>query len=291
MSGDYSAMPEEGIILNALAMVLVALGILLSYAVRRDSFRTELGKFGKTHLKPYFNSTVQVKKQGIPILFRFALSLTGWTGTGDSCFPPIHGGNRSHLLPLTEATLRSPVFPVCRGMGLLRSLCVGSNLPLLVRMSGGAHVPAHAPLTVRANTGALKRLTTRMERPGPKSPDPTMLPTPSLIDLTHVRLSPASRVSVLVLVLVTVTSLSPIPSLALCLFSLCASLRLSRGSLTYSVLALSEAYVASLSPKVGISQDTPHQPPLHFLLVRSYLKRTGTFQHNVFRGTHFTAFT
>nr|CAD7603809.1 unnamed protein product [Timema genevievae] len=73
MSGDYSAMPEEGIILNALAMVLVALGILLSYAVRRDSFRTELAKFGKTHLKPYFNSTVQVKKQGIPILFRFAL--------------------------------------------------------------------------------------------------------------------------------------------------------------------------------------------------------------------------
>nr|CAD7398916.1 unnamed protein product [Timema cristinae] len=44
-SGNYSAMPEEGIILNALAMVLVALGILLSYAVRRDSFRTENDHF------------------------------------------------------------------------------------------------------------------------------------------------------------------------------------------------------------------------------------------------------
>nr|CAD7414147.1 unnamed protein product [Timema poppensis] len=43
--GNYSAMPEEGIILNALAMVLVALGILLSYAVRRDSFRTEVKTF------------------------------------------------------------------------------------------------------------------------------------------------------------------------------------------------------------------------------------------------------
>nr|CAD7430214.1 unnamed protein product [Timema monikensis] len=45
LNGNYSAMPEEGIILNALAMVLVALGILLSYAVRRDSFRTEVKTF------------------------------------------------------------------------------------------------------------------------------------------------------------------------------------------------------------------------------------------------------
>nr|CAD7447377.1 unnamed protein product [Timema bartmani] len=202
MSGDYSAMPEEGIILNALAMVLVALGILLSYAVRRDSFRTEVKTFvSERLLKAIILSSLDVLQSctcQFPIIVLATslhkvtsmlelapalptYSLTGWTGTGDSCFPPIHGGNRSHLLPLTEVTLRSPVFLVCRGMGLLRSLCVGSNLPLLVRMSGGAHVPAHAPLTVRANTGALKRLTARMARPGPKSPDPTMLPTPSLI--------------------------------------------------------------------------------------------------------------
>ncbi|XP_073970512.1 transmembrane ascorbate-dependent reductase CYB561-like isoform X3 [Rhodnius prolixus] len=36
---DYSLWPEEGIIMNALAMVLVALGILVSYAVRRDPLR------------------------------------------------------------------------------------------------------------------------------------------------------------------------------------------------------------------------------------------------------------
>ncbi|RZF32480.1 hypothetical protein LSTR_LSTR011334 [Laodelphax striatellus] len=34
---DYASWPEESIIMNALAMVLVALGILVSYAVRRDS--------------------------------------------------------------------------------------------------------------------------------------------------------------------------------------------------------------------------------------------------------------
>lgn len=38
-------MPEEGIIMNALAMVLVALGILLSVAVRRETSRSELKAF------------------------------------------------------------------------------------------------------------------------------------------------------------------------------------------------------------------------------------------------------
>nr|CAD7575561.1 unnamed protein product [Timema californicum] len=38
-------------------------------------------------------------------------SFTGWTGTGDSCLPPIQGVNRSHLLQLTELTLRYPLFP------------------------------------------------------------------------------------------------------------------------------------------------------------------------------------
>jgi len=44
-SKDYSTMPEEGIVMNALAMVLVALGILLSYAVRRESFRSDVKTF------------------------------------------------------------------------------------------------------------------------------------------------------------------------------------------------------------------------------------------------------
>nr|CAD7395421.1 unnamed protein product [Timema cristinae] len=45
-------------------------------------------------------------------------------------------------------------------------------------------------------------------------------------------------------------------------------------------------------PMGGITQDITHQYPLHLLLVRSsYLKRTDTFQHNVFRGTHLTTFT
>ncbi|CAG2055618.1 unnamed protein product [Timema podura] len=35
-----------------------------------------------------------------------------------TCLPPIQDGNRSHLLPLTDATLRSPLLPVCWGMGL-----------------------------------------------------------------------------------------------------------------------------------------------------------------------------
>lgn len=34
---DYADWPEEAIIMNALAMVLVALGVLVSYAVRRES--------------------------------------------------------------------------------------------------------------------------------------------------------------------------------------------------------------------------------------------------------------
>jgi cytochrome b-561 len=42
---NYSTMPEEGIVMNALAMVLVALGILLSYAVRRESFRSDVKTF------------------------------------------------------------------------------------------------------------------------------------------------------------------------------------------------------------------------------------------------------
>ncbi|XP_021939496.1 cytochrome b ascorbate-dependent protein 3 isoform X2 [Zootermopsis nevadensis] len=45
LGNKYSSMPEEGIVMNALAMVLVALGILLSYAVRRESFRSEVKTF------------------------------------------------------------------------------------------------------------------------------------------------------------------------------------------------------------------------------------------------------
>nr|CAD7402137.1 unnamed protein product [Timema poppensis] len=45
-----------------------------------------------------------------------------------------------------------------------------SNLPHLVRMSGGTHVLAHALLTVEVGTEALKRLTARMARPGPRIP-------------------------------------------------------------------------------------------------------------------------
>ncbi|XP_039297076.1 cytochrome b reductase 1 [Nilaparvata lugens] len=41
---DYAIWPEESIIMNALAMVLVALGILVSYAVRRDSFGRRPGQ-------------------------------------------------------------------------------------------------------------------------------------------------------------------------------------------------------------------------------------------------------
>ncbi|XP_071447040.1 plasma membrane ascorbate-dependent reductase CYBRD1 isoform X2 [Hetaerina americana] len=41
LNTTYSELPQEGIIINALAMVLVALGILLSYAVRRESFRSQ----------------------------------------------------------------------------------------------------------------------------------------------------------------------------------------------------------------------------------------------------------
>nr|CAD7425968.1 unnamed protein product [Timema monikensis] len=77
--------------------------------------------------------------------------------------------------------------------------CVGEcNLPLLVRTSVGAHVLAHALLTVRASTGSLKRLTAQMVRPrlagqepqNPRpgspepqelNPNPTMLPTQSLV--------------------------------------------------------------------------------------------------------------
>nr|CAD7412808.1 unnamed protein product [Timema poppensis] len=47
-----------------------------------------------------------------------------------------------------------------------------SNLPLHVRTSGGAHVPAHALLTVRVSTGALKRLTSRMAKSRPTGPKP-----------------------------------------------------------------------------------------------------------------------
>ncbi|XP_066998243.1 lysosomal membrane ascorbate-dependent ferrireductase CYB561A3 isoform X2 [Anabrus simplex] len=41
-SVKYSGLPEEAIILNSLAMILVALGILLSYAVRREWFHVEV---------------------------------------------------------------------------------------------------------------------------------------------------------------------------------------------------------------------------------------------------------
>nr|CAD7264501.1 unnamed protein product [Timema shepardi] len=47
-----------------------------------------------------------------------------------------------------------------------------SNLPLHVRTSGGAHVPAHALLTVRVSTGALKRLTARMAKSRLTGPKP-----------------------------------------------------------------------------------------------------------------------
>nr|CAD7406443.1 unnamed protein product [Timema poppensis] len=61
-----------------------------------------------------------------------------------------------------------------------------SSSPLLVRTSGGAHVLAHALITVQVSTGALKWLTTLKERPGPAGPehqplDPITVPTPSLV--------------------------------------------------------------------------------------------------------------
>nr|CAD7198895.1 unnamed protein product [Timema douglasi] len=47
-----------------------------------------------------------------------------------SCLPPIQDGTRSHFLLLTEVTLRSPLFPMCMGMGLR---------PLLMGKRGGFH--------------------------------------------------------------------------------------------------------------------------------------------------------
>nr|CAD7257724.1 unnamed protein product [Timema shepardi] len=61
-------------------------------------------------------------------------SHTGRSDTGDSYRPPIQGGSRSYILPLTEATLRSTLFPI--------------------------------------SIEALKRLTTRMVRPKPAGPEP-----------------------------------------------------------------------------------------------------------------------
>jgi len=40
LGDDYSTFSEEGIIINALAMVLVALGVLVSYAVRRQTLNS-----------------------------------------------------------------------------------------------------------------------------------------------------------------------------------------------------------------------------------------------------------
>ncbi|KAL1138262.1 hypothetical protein AAG570_009951 [Ranatra chinensis] len=42
---EYSQWPEEGIIINALAMVLVALGIVVSYAVRREPLRVKSSSY------------------------------------------------------------------------------------------------------------------------------------------------------------------------------------------------------------------------------------------------------
>lgn len=41
-SEKYSSLPEEAFIVNALAMVLVGLAILLVYAVRRETFRVRI---------------------------------------------------------------------------------------------------------------------------------------------------------------------------------------------------------------------------------------------------------
>nr|CAD7589621.1 unnamed protein product [Timema genevievae] len=71
------------------------------------------------------------------------------------------------------------------------------NSPQLVCTSGGAHVRAHALLTVQVSTGTLKWLTTQMVRPRPptgseprelkaqnsRSSDPIVPPTPSLVGL------------------------------------------------------------------------------------------------------------
>nr|CAD7461046.1 unnamed protein product [Timema tahoe] len=46
-----------------------------------------------------------------------------------------------------------------------------SNLPILMRTSGGAHVLAHSLLAVRASAGALRRLTAQMARSRPASPE------------------------------------------------------------------------------------------------------------------------
>nr|CAD7442880.1 unnamed protein product [Timema bartmani] len=57
---------------------------------------------------------------------------TGMTGTGGStCLPPIQGGSRSCLLPLTKETLSSPLFLVYMGMKLrpLRMGKTGNELP------------------------------------------------------------------------------------------------------------------------------------------------------------------
>lgn len=45
LGDNYSSFPEEGIVINALAMVLVALGIIVSYAVRRESLRVDTRRF------------------------------------------------------------------------------------------------------------------------------------------------------------------------------------------------------------------------------------------------------
>uniref|UniRef100_A0A1B6CL74 Cytochrome b561 domain-containing protein n=1 Tax=Clastoptera arizonana TaxID=38151 RepID=A0A1B6CL74_9HEMI len=45
LGDEYSKFSEEGIIINALAMVLVALGILISYTVRREPLRVDSTKF------------------------------------------------------------------------------------------------------------------------------------------------------------------------------------------------------------------------------------------------------
>nr|CAD7454445.1 unnamed protein product [Timema tahoe] len=87
-------------------------------------------------------------------------SLTGWTNTGGSCLPPIQGGDRSCLLPLTEATLRPWVWE----WGYAHCAWE-SNSPLLVNMSGDAHVLAHVLLTVRVSTGGLNQLTAQMAKP------------------------------------------------------------------------------------------------------------------------------
>nr|CAD7435058.1 unnamed protein product [Timema monikensis] len=73
------------------------------------------------------------------------LSFTHWLDRhrGTTSLPPIQGGNRSHLLPLTEATLRSQLFPVSLKQLTVRRVRPGPTSP-------------------------------EPQEPGPESPNPTL---------------------------------------------------------------------------------------------------------------------